>query len=76
MQTFKEHEARLAKELGMEPTEDLLTHVRGLDETAAPFEKLTPSQMITLYHDDHGKWQEIMDAVESVGSRKLFGSCN
>ncbi len=72
MQTFKEHEARLARELGMEPTDDLLSQVRGQDDLAGLYDKLTPAQLLDLYHNDHDKWNQIMSAVESVGSRKLF----
>ncbi len=74
LETFKEHEARLARELGMEPTDDVLSQVRGQDELAGLYDKLTPAQLLDLYHNDHDKWEQILEAVESVGSRKLFGS--
>ena len=74
MKTFKEAEAQLVKELGMQPTDDLLSQVRGQDDLAGLYDKLTPAQLLDLYNNDHDKWEQILEAVETVGSRKLFGS--
>ncbi len=42
------------------------------DADAQLFEKMTPAERMNLYVTNRSRWQELMSAVEAVGTRRLM----
>lgn len=62
------------KELGVvDATKDIASKHRSEDEAESLYDRMTPAEVMELYQTDREKWQEMMDAKEQAGLRKLFG---
>ncbi len=42
------------------------------DSDAELFDRLTPAEMLDLYHNDHDQWERIMKAKEDQGMQRLL----
>ena len=61
-------------QLGRAPATDIHRHASQQERLAETFETLTQVEVLELYENDRERWQEMIDAVQAVGERKLFQS--
>lgn len=76
LKIFHEREKELAQQVGESTVGNMRARVNAEDGDAELFDRLSPAEILDLYHNHRDRWQQIMDARGRQGMRKLLGGRN